>query len=401
MSWNGWLMSKPVGMGDISTAVGYSSLDLGTLIAKGSIKKWALHKPVKLISAYDTPIDIYPDDATWLNYMQTKVAEAESNTLAPYGLKVGTSANIYKIIGETADAAVDWVYQQPPITGTFWRRMLDFKGYTNTPNVPINPISDFTYYDDSVNVLTIDTNEGEAGSTSIQVSQLTQLNSYNLMLAIKMNSSYWKVVVMDTTISNSLVQGTTYIDFTLPGTLGLSPSSSGYDAYLVGVATSADMVKNTWIQQSDSAMQNFYTMLPLPLPSKTDCKFKFKVQAVAPTNIVYLSYTLYLKSSDYTIQRIEFYGYKYGQTVNGFTFTITNIVVHDDNETQTWPLSNTVIRLDPFTYDSNTRQSSASKTTDITSYNIKAGDYPNITYSTTNSGNYTVNDGGGSVVYVD
>lgn len=58
------------------------------------------------------------------------------------------------------------------------------------PNVPINAPGDFVYYTDSTNVLTIDTNEGEAGSTSIQVSELTQLDTYYLMVAIKMNSSY-------------------------------------------------------------------------------------------------------------------------------------------------------------------------------------------------------------------
>lgn len=400
MSWSGTVMTKPISIGDISQAVHNSSLDVGTLIARGDIKKWALHKPVKLLTGYDTPNELYTSDAAWLNCMKTQVSESGNNTLAPYGLKVGTSTNIYKIIGEVADSTVDWIYQQPPETGTFWRRVLDFDGYTNMPNVPINAPGDFVYYTDSTNVLTIDTNEGEAGSTSIQVSELTQLDTYYLMVAIKMNSSYWKLAVMDSVISASIEQGITYINFELPGSIGLSAGT--YDAYIVGVKDpeNGSITKNTWIQQSDSAMQNFYTMLPLPLPSKTDCKFKFKVEAAAPTNIVYLSYTLYLKR-DYTIQSVKFDGYKYGQTPSGFTFSISNIVVHDDNETQTWPLSNTVIRLDPFTYDSNTRQSSASKTTNISSYNINAGDYPNITYITTNSANYTVNDSGGSVQWVD
>lgn len=397
MGWNGWLMTTPIDMGDIKQAVGYNSLDLGTLIANGNINKWSLHKPVRLLTSSDTSDDIYNTDAEWLNYMKNYAAETGGTVKAPYGLKVASSINIYDIIGTNSAPTVDWVYQQPPASGTFWRRMLDFKGYTSMPNVPINPLSDFTYYKDSTNILVIDTNEGEAGSTSIQLSELSTLDNYQLMLAIK-NGSSWLITVMSTSVTNSLEDGTTYINFTLPGSIGLNVGT--YDAYLVAVSSSSGIVTNTWITQSDSSMRNFYSMLPLPFANKTDCKFQFKVQAAAPTNIVYLTYVLYLNRSDYKLQRIEFNGLKYGQTVNNFTFSITNIVVHDDNETQTWPLSN-IIRLDPFTYDSNTRQSSASKVTDVSAYAINAGDYPNITYSTSNNGNYTVNDGGGYVVYVD
>ena len=105
MSWDGRKMTKPIGMGDISQAVSYGSLDLGKLVANGIIKKWALHKPVRLLTGYDTP---NIPQGEWLDYMKTKVRETDNNNLAPYALKVGTSVNIYEVIGDVSAPSVDW-----------------------------------------------------------------------------------------------------------------------------------------------------------------------------------------------------------------------------------------------------------------------------------------------------
>lgn len=402
MGWNNGIMTVPISMGDISQAVGYSSLDLGTLIANGIIKKWALHKPVMLITGYDTPIDIYPNDATWLNYMQNYVREINSNTLCPFGLKVTPSNDLYKIVGLTTDSSVDWVYQQPPATGTFWRRMLDFKGYTNTPNVPMNTMTDFSFYKDSTNTIVIDTNDGEAGSTSIQVSQLSTLNDYNLMLAVNGGSGYWYLVIMDTTIMNSVNSGT--ISFTLP-TSGLPLGSGTYNAYVVGVSKSTTMSKNTWVSQSNSAVQNFsWNMIPLPFESKSNSHFSFKVVDTAPTNIIYISYTFYIKNSTNIIQKIVFDAEKYQSTsdLNQLSVSLTNLVVHDDNETGSWNINNSVT-INGFVYNSTTRKITASKELDVAIYGINAGDYPYLTYnhSVNKSGLTTADTGTQGVIWVD
>lgn len=372
-------MTTPIGIGDISQAVGNSSLDLGTLVAEGNIKKWALHKPVKLLSSYDTPNDIYPDDATWLNYMQNRVSETANNILCPYGLKVGSSMNIYDVIGVNDAPTVDWVYQQPPATGTFWRRMLDFKGYTNNPNPPINPIDNFSYYKDSTNIITIDTNEGEASYTSIQLSELNTLNNYQLMLAIKKDSDHWILTVMPTMIPASVQANV--INFTLPAYLDLSQGI--YDAYLVGVYYNSQNALNTgvWLLQNDTSMQTFsHNMLPLPLPYKSDCHFRFTVKNVNPINEINVSYTFYLNSNN-VIQSIVFDAWKDGQvtaTSGTFTLTLSNLIVYDDNDNQVQALSNSIVTMNSFTYDSTTNTSSCSTTLNVSSYNINAGSNPNL-----------------------
>lgn len=58
MGWSNHVMTAPIGMGDISTAVGYSSLDLGTLITNGTINKWAKYKPQKVSGA---PVGLLTD----------------------------------------------------------------------------------------------------------------------------------------------------------------------------------------------------------------------------------------------------------------------------------------------------------------------------------------------------
>ena len=142
-------------------------------------------------------------------------------------------------------------------------------------------------------------------------------------------------------------------------------------------------------------------MLPLPFPYKTDCNFSFEVKDVAPTNVVYLSYTIYLKR-DYRLAEIEFKAEKYGQTPSGFILSVTNIVVHDDNETQTWNISD-IFRMDSFSYSADTKKSTCSVRKNLISlgYDINAGDYPNLTYQTQNNGGYTIQDGGYNVVFID
>lgn len=395
MGWNGRKMTKPIGMGDIRDAVAYGSLDLGTLIANGIINKWALHKPVRLLTGYDVP-NIPQEE--WLDYMKTKVREIDNNNLAPYALKVGTSVNIYEVTGEVPASSVDWVYQKPSSNDFFWRRMLDFDGYVTDANPPMNPIGSFKYFNDSSNVLTIDTNDGEAGDTSIQIHELSQLDNYKLMVAVR-EGSLWRIAVMSSVISQSMEQGEYSISFILPNDHSFAQGT--YDAYVVGLSANSGVSENTWVALSDSSISNFYPMLPLPFPYKTDCKFSFEVKDVAPTNVVYLSYIIYLKR-DYRLAEIEFKAEKYGQTLSGFVLSVTNIVVHDDNETQTWPI-NDIFRMDSFSYSADTKKSTCSVRKNLISlgYDINAGDYPNLTYQTQNNGGYTIQDGGYNVVFID
>lgn len=387
MGWNSGLMTLPIGWGDISqaTGVGGPPYDLATMIGNSSIiNKWALHKPVMLITGYDTPADISAD-GTWLTYMKDRVRETDNNVACPFALKVTSSINLNDVIGVNSAPAVDWVYQKPPTSGSFWRRSHDFNHYTNTPNVPMNQPSTMTFYSDSTNVLVIDTNDGEASNTSIQVSMLTQLQSYRLMLVVRVGS-LWYLCVMSTTIANSVSQGT--IDFTLP-TSG-APSAGTYDAYLVGLTTSANVATNSWFTQT--SMTSFYNMIPLPFASKDKCKFTFKVASTAPTNVVNIA-VVFRMTSAYVLRSIEFHASKYGAITNNNTFTLAlyNIDVRNDNDEVVQRL-NTTVRIDgPWDYDSTTRQASKTVTLDVSSYNINAGDYPNIICASENNRGFTVN----------
>lgn len=387
MGWNSGTMSLPIGWGDISDAVGIGGppYDLATMIGNGTINKWALHKPVMLITGYDTPGDISAD-ATWLNYMQNYVRETGSNVACPFALKVTPSINLNDVIGANNAPAVDWVYQKPPASGNFWRRSHDFRRYTSTPNVPMNPVGTFIFYLDSTNVLTIDTNDGEAGDTSIQVSMLTQLQNYRLMVVVRVGS-LWYLYVMSSTIANSVSQGT--ISVTLPTAGG--PTNAGlYDAYLVGLTTAASVTTNAWFTQT--SMSSFYNMIPLPFAAKTDCHFNFRVIAVAPTNVVNIG-VVFRMTSGYVLRSIEFNASKYGAITDNATFTLAlyNIDVRNDNDEVIQRL-NTTVRIDgPWDYDSTTRQASKTVTLDVSSYNINAGDYPNIICDTTNNRGFTVN----------
>lgn len=391
------VISAPVRLTqDIFTVLG-SGRGLAYCYAHGTVNKWALHKPVRLITGYDTPTI---PQSEWLNYMKTKVRETDNNVLAPYALKVTPSINLYEVVGLSSAPAVDWVYQQPSESGSFWRRMLDVNRYARTANTPMVQPTAMNYYNDSTNVLMIDTNDGEAGDTSIQVSSLTQLASYRLMVAVKLSSTQWAFAVMSSVISQSVIDGS--ISFNLPRTGAYQFTPGTYDAYVVGLTTSASVQTNIWMTCSDSIIRSFYGgMIPLPFANKANCKFRFKVQSVAPTNVVYLSYTLYLRRSDYRVMSIEFWAEKYQATISGFVLSVTNIVVHDDGETMSVPLSGAVATLNNFSYDSTTRRSIGSKTIDVSGYEVNAGDYPNITYQTSNNGGYTVEWGGSNVVFID
>lgn len=412
MGWSSHVLTAPVGMGDISLAVGNSSLDLGTLVANGSIKKWALHKPVRLLSSYDTPTDISSYN-TWITYMQSRVAKSDGSGSAPFGLLLGSSTNLYDVIGTNSAPAADWVYQQPPASGSYWRRMLDFNGYTDNPNVPINPPGTFTYYKNSgSNIIELDTNDGEAGDSSIPVSVLSQLNDYQLMLVIKNtysspNNWYW--TVMDGSIMSAAASSETHlISFSLPASLGISNnSSSGYDAYLVGVAKSANLVSGQWNIATEAQVQNFYSMIPLPFAEKADANFKFKVAADPDTNIVHYTYTIYMTQA-YVVKYIEFNVWIYRNVAppTSFVVSFSNIVAHPDyDDSANFPFTNEILTFgnngQAFTYNLSTRMSSATIKRDVSSFNYTLDSYPNLTFDKSNSSNYGWEDGGFEIKFID
>lgn len=123
-------MTTPIGMGDISQAVGYSSLDLGTLISSSSssINKWAKYKPVRCNN--------------W------GIISAQERAVANYGLSIpgagyGSIAGSNGMIANLASA--DWTYLRPRGgSNNEPFRMLDFDGYRSGATAPIAALSNGT-----------------------------------------------------------------------------------------------------------------------------------------------------------------------------------------------------------------------------------------------------------------
>ena len=98
------IMTAPVGMGDISAAVGNTSGDLGTLITSGTINKWARYKPIQHSAV-------------------GFVTEAQRRAA-----NFGISASEYSIPQLAAEPLNGWTYARPT-TGYF--RMADFVKMTD------------------------------------------------------------------------------------------------------------------------------------------------------------------------------------------------------------------------------------------------------------------------------
>ena len=114
MGWDGRKMTKPIGMGDISNAVAYGSLDLGTLIANGTIRPMAKYKPVR--------------------HSEVGILNETQRAATRYGF----GSTLPQLPMSASEPQNDWVYLRPQgISNNEWYRMLDFDGYVNDACHPL------------------------------------------------------------------------------------------------------------------------------------------------------------------------------------------------------------------------------------------------------------------------
>lgn len=111
-------MTKPIGMGDISKAVSYGSLDLGKLIANGTIRPMAKYKPVRHSEIGGT---------------------SEAQMIAT---RYGFGSTLPQLPMSAAEPQNDWVYQRPRGFDNSqdlneWYRALDFDGYVKDACHPL------------------------------------------------------------------------------------------------------------------------------------------------------------------------------------------------------------------------------------------------------------------------
>ena len=112
-------ITAPVDMGDISTALGVDSLDIGTLYESENVNKWSRRKPVRR-----------PE----LGELADTMFEGTASDMADnihYGIKItgSTSAKIGPSLVQIHNA--DFQYIRPLLSEGFPARMLDFDGYNH------------------------------------------------------------------------------------------------------------------------------------------------------------------------------------------------------------------------------------------------------------------------------
>lgn len=142
-------LSIPIGFGDIGTALGTSSLDLGTLCTHANINMWARRKPIR-----------YNSTAA-LTDSQLAGTDAEKTAGYYYGVHLANTGAIYALHDFTID------YHKPRgASYSEWYRAYDFNGYVHnaSPNIkvsmPTSAYSDLEYdYEIGIALLAVESGE--------------------------------------------------------------------------------------------------------------------------------------------------------------------------------------------------------------------------------------------------
>lgn len=146
-----------VGMGDISTALGYSSLDIGTLARYSGQNKWAKHKSF-----------LYP---AWS--FASSSAEQTARASKNCGLVMkdyGNNWTLYAAMVANGAGGAAWLHDWPTGGSSAPYRMLDYLGYNTAAAAPFqfglypNP----AYQNNSVRL----SDEGGAGVADIAIADL-------------------------------------------------------------------------------------------------------------------------------------------------------------------------------------------------------------------------------------
>lgn len=106
-------MTSPVGFGDISNAVSYSSLSLGNLIANGTIRPMAKYKPVR--------------------HSEVEILSVTQRA----GVRYGFATALPQLPMAADEPQNDWVYLRPRGGSSELFRALDFDGYVNDACAPL------------------------------------------------------------------------------------------------------------------------------------------------------------------------------------------------------------------------------------------------------------------------
>lgn len=149
MSYSNGVVLAPVGMGDISNAVGNSSLDIGTLVqATDTSVKWPKYKPMRGMDdpgVWQRRGDLYGGYASRIGYKgieQGTIGGVSATILHAFGMDIpmidpGSSIQnqVTRIIQYTG--ANNWNWSKNSSFSWHWYRMLDFDGYKPSASFPL------------------------------------------------------------------------------------------------------------------------------------------------------------------------------------------------------------------------------------------------------------------------
>ncbi len=126
------IVVKPVGMGDISTAIGLSSLDLGTLCQSSLVNMWAKYKSTK-------KANLYGETGKTSGSTYWKADNEMCGLAIPTDSSLGNPTTSGHFLYKLLNGTIPWT-RDYPTGGTLPFRMLDFDGYmhgaiTLTPQV--------------------------------------------------------------------------------------------------------------------------------------------------------------------------------------------------------------------------------------------------------------------------
>lgn len=253
------IVVMPVGMGDISSAIGVSSLDLGTLCTSDLINMWAKYKPFKYASQ---GFPVTPSASTpALRQPQRETALVASN----YGLTWDSTPqqNIPSVLGKV------WTYQKPT-GGNYPYRQLDFDGYYHLASPPISPIGDITvnqstqsHYDFSQHIY------AQRNVDSIGWDDIAALSNYYFCVAFAKNANFTGTILYKTSAETFSSASVPVLD--LSTTELTTIRTNGYTHYLVCAASAP---YTDWSGSIPSS-----TFLGLPCKNASDVTGAFTVTA--------------------------------------------------------------------------------------------------------------------------
>lgn len=229
-------ISSPVSCGDVSTALGTTSLDVGTLCKHTSVNKWARYKPMEALSTSTAALT------------ENDRMEVGSSRGCYYGNKVTVTTNNLSDLH-----SADWSWDKP----TTWFRLLDFSGYNHAATLltqatmPAIAYVDLAYSFEVSFKLAASGAETSALPVRSIIEKVTGATLENLYAFLLVGSYYCAMCDSSKTVNTLGNYTSTYMLADLSTLTGLSADSTIQATVFLGKASLPDMdYTGKWVNAS-------------------------------------------------------------------------------------------------------------------------------------------------------